>query len=267
VQPNPEQEQAIATLMRLRFAMVCGKAGTGKTFIMKAVFSAYMRGMAIGVSFTGMAADNQRRVAGHGITAHKIVSEWRNAGSDITGTIPYAFSGRTVLVIDEASAMSMKLLYATLLALGPSLRRIYFFGDYRQLPSPDGGPSVMEALLRRYKGTPIVSDLKQSMRVTEPTGFLVHDLDRICEYRVDDDFKWSPDPSSGHPFVFLERGKNARENVDIIRKALTAAGIDPDSTRSQIMVHTNETRIEISKVKKRNSSTQKNEHPDRLGMD
>jgi hypothetical protein len=84
--------------------------------------------------------------------------------------------------------------------------------------------------------------------VTDATGAFVRDLDRICEHRVDDRFEWSPDPASRHPFVFLRRGTTAAENASVIRNALTAAGIDPDSTRAQVMVRTNETRVELSRA-------------------
>ena len=51
-----------------------------------------------------------------------------------------------------------------------------------------------------------------------------------------------------HPFVFLKRGKDAAENVAIVREALAAAGIDPDSLRAQVMVRTNETRLAMSRA-------------------
>jgi len=205
--PNEEQAAAIEAAMHTRLGVVCGKPGTGKTaMVMKVLFSAFVRGQCVGVSFTGMAAHNQHKVAGYGVTAHKVVNEWRRAGSDVTGQREHLFSGRRILVIEESSAISMRLLHATLVALGPSLRRIYFFGDYRQMPPPDGGPSILEALVRRYSNTKIISELRTSMRVADATGAFVRNLDRICEHRICEEegyeenftrkLEWSADPAS-----------------------------------------------------------------------
>lgn len=253
--PNDEQRAAIEAALHTRLGVICGKPGTGKTtMVMKSLFSAFWRGQCVGVSFTGMSADNQRKVAGFGVTAHRVVHEWRRAGC---GRAEHAFSGRTVLVVDEASAMSMRIFHATLLALSPSIARIYVFADPRQMAPPDGGPSFLEALVRRYGGTAaataapgdpkIVSELTISMRVSDASGAFLRDQDRICEHRVDDGFEWSPDPAAKHPVVFLQRGSSAAENVRIIRDALRAAGVDPDSGRAQIMVRTNETRVAVAR--------------------
>lgn len=230
--PNEEQAAAIEAAMHTRLGVVCGKPGTGKTaMVMKVLFSAFVRGQCVGVSFTGMAAHNQHKVAGYGVTAHKIVNEWRKAGSDVTGQREHAFSGRRVLVVEESSAISMRLLHATLVALGPSLRRIYFFGDYRQMPPPDGGPSILEALVRRYANTKIVSELRTSMRVTDATGAFVRNLDRICEHRICEEedhaenftrkLEWSADPASKVRLFFLQmfcKTKNFQASVRVLEE-------------------------------------------------
>jgi hypothetical protein len=246
---TPEQEAAIEAMMHTRLGIVCGKPGTGKTsMVMKALFSAYIRGQCVGVSYTGMGAKNQHELAGYGVTAHKIICEWRSAGSDLTGRREHAFSGRRVLVLEESSVFWPRLLHQLLIALGPSLRRIYAFGDENQNPPACGGPSILQALIKRYAGTPVVAQLRTSMRVTDSTGAFLRDQERICKHLVNNGFEWSRDPSSGHPFVFLRRGNGARENVAIIRAALKAAKIDPDSNSVQVLVHRKDTRVEMARA-------------------
>jgi ATP-dependent exoDNAse (exonuclease V) alpha subunit len=244
--PNEEQLIAIERATCSRFAVICGKPGTGKTaMVMKSLFSSFARGQCIGVSFTGMSAQNQKHVAGYGVTAHKIITAWRNAGSDMTGTVQHSYSGRKVLVVEEASTMSLKLMRELLMALGSSIRRIYLFGDYRQMAPVGGGPSLLEALVKRYAGTPVITELKTSMRVTDSTGAFVRDLDRICDYKLKDSFEWSSDPKSGHPFIFLPRGKTDEETVATIKSALVDANVDPDSHDFQVMLHTNAQRKSV----------------------
>ena len=240
--PNAEQTAAIDRLTRSRLGVICGVPGGGKTWVLKSLASAFLRGVVVGVAFTGMAAENLHAVTGYGVTAHTVVNEWRCAGGGA-----HRYSERKVLIIDEASAMSNQVLHALLLAL-PNVTRIYLAGDKNQMPPPDGGSSVLEALIRRYGGTPVVSELRTSMRVTDPTGAFLRDLMRICEFRVDGEFEWSDDAAAGFPFVFLRRGKDAAENVGIIRAALEKAGVDPDRSgnRAQVMVGTNEERREMS---------------------
>jgi hypothetical protein len=273
--PEPTQEQwrAIDSAAERRLFVVSGKPGTGKTsIVMKAVYSMFKRGTALVVSFTGMAAQNTRRVLRAGVTAHKVVDAWRRAGGGET-----KFTGRSVLIVEEASTVSMLLMHALLQALGPSLRRIYIFGDHRQMPPPGGGASLIGALIRRYGGTALVADLTTSMRLDDPTGILGRDLDAICDRRLrphhprdgvrdgddandtdsaDDErgFSWTTDPTSDHPFVFVQRGETVAADVAIVRKALAACGVketddvDADDENGaapptwQIMVADNATR-------------------------
>jgi RecA/RadA recombinase len=242
IKPNSDQVQAIELMVRSKLGVVCGKPGTGKTaVVMKAVFSAFRPGTCMGISFTGMSAENQHNLAGYGVTAHRVLHEWRRLGEDS----PYA--DRKVLVVEEASAMSMRV-FCAVLCIMPSLSRVYIFGDEHQLAPVDGGASVLAAAIKRYEGTPVLARLKRSMRITDATGAFARDLDRICEHRVDDGFEWSGDPASGHPFVFMQRGETALDNALRMRNALAKAGVDPDSPRVHVIVWRNDTRIELARA-------------------
>lgn len=257
---NDEQRVAVDAIVSRRFSVVIGKPGVGKTkFVMRSVVSAFDTGQVVAVAFTGLAVKRMQDTFGIGYTAHRIIASWISSGSrhDAPG---YKFGNFRVLIVEEASTMSLLLMRMLLRALGPSLRRIYLFGDYRQI-EPQSGSSILAALKRRYENTPILISLNRSMRVTEGTGAYIENLDNICEWNgterwVSSDpeqrppplmLKWSPDPRSNAPFIFLNRGRDCDETVMIIRSALEASSVDPDGSEFQIVVHTGKQELELGK--------------------
>jgi hypothetical protein len=243
-----EQLVAINAALSRRLHIVTGKPGTGKTNVVLAgIVDAFRKRDVVAATFTGTAAENLKAAIGRGVTAHRIVTAWWNEHCPPDG--PSKYRNKKVLVIDEGSMLAPRLALALLRALGRTLARIYIVGDHRQLPPPGGGASLMGALLQRYAGTPLVSSLKTSMRVTDASGAFLRNLDRICEKRLDDGFEWSPSPESGHPFVFVRRGPRVRDDVAIVRDVLMRCGIDADSSIDwNVCVDTNDLRREFSHV-------------------
>jgi hypothetical protein len=246
-----EQARALDAALSRRIHAINGKPGTGKTkYVLRAYRSAFKRGQVVFVTFTGMAARNLRSSVGAGTTAHSIINAWKNEGKPDVG--PKKYAGRKVIVVEEASMMSLRLMLSVLLALGGSktLRRILLVGDEEQMPPTNGGPSMLAALMRRYEGTNLASDLCMSMRITDRGSRLAGVLERICTCTLLEPggFDWSFDLESDHPFVFVKRGSNAKEDVEIIRRTLEKSGIaDPDSSMDwQVMVDTNEMRFAMA---------------------
>ena len=267
---NEEQQDAVYAALASRFHVITGKPGTGKTSaVMRALFQSFARGTVLPVAFTGLAAQTLRKVLRSGATAHKVVHSMHRGCNK-------KYSGKHVLIIEEASTMSLRLLNALIAALGSSLRRIYIFGDHRQMPPTDGWVSVIGALVSRYQNTPMVTDLTVSMRIHDDTGILTENLDAINDTRVfgrgfvvassssatssketitqqpPTTFSWSDDPRSRHPFIFLQRGASVADDVTVIRDALIASGVDISGTSKapdwQIMVADNATRREFGRL-------------------
>jgi ATP-dependent exoDNAse (exonuclease V) alpha subunit len=223
----------------------------------------FAHGQVIGVAFTGAAARKLHETVGTGVTAHRIIDAWRHVGCN-SAHPKYDYGKKRVLVVDESSTMSIRLFRLLLEALGPSLRRIYICGDYRQMPPVGGGSSLAVALMNRYNGTPLSVELNRSMRVTDASGSFLRNLNSICTYNGMKKFvapgpstnkrpslylEWSDSPDSQCPFVFIHRGSTEQESVEVIRDALRKSGMDPDDEKSdyQIVVHTNDRRKSLGR--------------------
>lgn len=175
---------------------------------MRAPFSCFEKDDVIGVAFTGMAADNQRKLAKTGVTAHKIVHEWRRTRC---GKLEFMYSRKKVLVLEESSSISIRVLHATHVALALPPQDLHVWRRQTDVVSRRR-VSFLRARMIQYKNQPpVISQLFTSMRATDPTGEFVRDLDRICEHRVNDGFEWTSDPASKeHPFAFLRQTRDSR---------------------------------------------------------
>jgi hypothetical protein len=269
---TPEQLTAFEMAQKRRLVVIKGKPGVGKTaFVLKSIASMFPQGEVIGVAFTGMAAKKLHDIVGSGYTAHRIIDRYHRLNGDITNE-EYEFAKYKVLIIEEASNISTRLIRHLLMALGgsKSLRRIIITGDPRQMPPPGGGSSLLVALANRYQNTPLAITLVQSKRITDDTGAYMSNLDSIIEYNDTDAvsprivygdpmaklatiykpllLRWSPNPGDSTPFAFVQRGKNAQETVGIIRMALMQCGVHPDAIDSSyyIATHTNDQSDELA---------------------
>ena len=255
-----EQQLVVENALNSRFYLVCGKPGSGKTAaVLKAIKGSYANGNCVAAAFTGMASVHLHHKIGLGVTIHSIIDSafrYQESSSDK----PFKYAESSVLLLDEFSQVSAKLLL-TLLKRMPWLTRLVFVGDYRQKYPPCGGASVIAALYRRFIGdTKLACDLQFSMRVQEGAGALLRNLDAMCAYNNGkavsvDQFpkprlmlEWSSNPlDTAHSFFFVPC-KRPDVIVSVIRDALTQCGVqDLDVAESfAIVVHTNNLRQRIA---------------------
>lgn len=159
--PHPltsDQQKVVNYIGSNWFTMVEGYPGTGKTLILTWVMAYYKNVMQ--VTFTGMMCRIlQRRNNGHTeaastmhsvVTAHKFV---KNAATWLK-----AFD---VLLIDEFSNTAMPI-FARLLSILPSIKKVVVVGDGRQLPPIEPGSPMID--MQRVFGSHV---LTQIMRVKE----------------------------------------------------------------------------------------------------
>jgi exodeoxyribonuclease V alpha subunit len=157
---SPEQEDAVMASVTSRMMVLTGGPGCGKTFVLRAVHSVQKllnRKVAL-CAPTGLAA--KRMAASIGApasTIHKLLGLGRSDADMVeTGDVS-SLDGVEVVIVDEASMLSLDLFHALLEALGPN-RRLILTGDVDQLPSVSAGNCLRDI---------IQSDMVKVVRLTK----------------------------------------------------------------------------------------------------
>ena len=182
---NAEQQQAVRTVGRRRFAVVTGGPGTGKTTVVCAILRAVLgRGDVVGedialVAPTGRAGQRVgESIHGQCAMAVGTSPEIRRQIEELSGaTIHSALGGMPpnwkytkenrlpykLVVVDESSMVDVHLMKALLEAL-PDECRLVLLGDKDQLPSVDAG-AVLGDVVANFDERTVV-ELKESNRFT-----------------------------------------------------------------------------------------------------
>lgn len=157
---SKEQKDAIAYLStHKRYVSLIGKAGTGKTTVLRAVAGTYKAAgyRVIGTSFQGAAVGELSRSLGHrmdhGYTLDKIYSELQKE------TPRFQLTPKSVVIVDEAGMAPPRLLIPLLETVKAVGAKVIMVGDPGQIPAIDradygrmlleGGATLTE--IRRQK--------------------------------------------------------------------------------------------------------------------
>lgn len=153
-----EQARAVAQALESRLSILSGGPGTGKTFCMRALVDA-VRGQGRRVRLcapTGKAARRLSEATGtEATTIHRLL-EWSGEEGGFTRDEGDPIPGADLLVVDEASMLSLRLADALFRAIGPRTH-VLLVGDPDQLP-PVGAGRVLDDL--------IASDAVPAVRLT-----------------------------------------------------------------------------------------------------
>lgn len=157
---SPEQEDAVVASVASRIMVLTGGPGCGKTFVLRAIHEVQKllkRKVAL-CAPTGLAA--KRMAASIGApasTIHKLLGLGRTDAQMVeTGDVS-SLDGVDVVIVDEASMLSLDLFHALLESLGPN-RRLILTGDVDQLPSVGAGNCLRDV---------IQSDMVKVVRLTK----------------------------------------------------------------------------------------------------
>lgn len=154
-----EQGQAIVQALENRLSILTGGPGTGKSWTMRALVGA-VRGQGRRVRLcapTGKAARRLSESSGaEATTIHRLL-EWSGEEGGFTRDENDPIPGADLLVVDEASMLSLRLADALFRAVGPRTH-VLLVGDSDQLP-PVGAGRVLDDLLE--------SDAVPAVRLTE----------------------------------------------------------------------------------------------------
>jgi len=172
-----EQLDTIHKSLHRTVSLITGKAGTGKTSIMRAIVKAYMENnyMMTASALSAMAAQRITEA-----TEFPAMTIHRTLGCQGLNDFTYNKDNHLitdVAFLDEGSMVNASLFLHWLEAIGDNTR-IIISGDHKQLP-PIGFGNVFSDLIEMFDDS-VVSKLVKPMRQAEKSGILV-DANRIRE--------------------------------------------------------------------------------------
>lgn len=172
-----EQLDTINKSLHRTVSLITGKAGTGKTSIMRAIVKAYMENnyMMTASALSAMAAQRITEA-----TEFPAMTIHRTLGCQGLNDFTYNKDNHLitdVAFLDEGSMVNASLFLHWLEAIGDNTR-IIISGDHKQLP-PIGFGNVFSDLIEMFDES-VVSKLIKPMRQAEKSGILV-DANKIRE--------------------------------------------------------------------------------------
>lgn len=172
-----EQLDTINKSLHRTVSLITGKAGTGKTSIMRAIVKAYMENnyMMTASALSAMAAQRITEA-----TEFPAMTIHRTLGCQGLNDFTYNKDNHLitdVAFLDEGSMVNASLFLHWLEAIGDNTR-IIISGDHKQLP-PIGFGNVFSDLIEMFDDS-VVSKLVKPMRQAEKSGILV-DANKIRE--------------------------------------------------------------------------------------
>ena len=172
-----EQLDTIHKSLHRTVSLITGKAGTGKTSIMRAIVKAYMENnyMITASALSAMAAQRITEA-----TEFPAMTIHRTLGCQGLNDFTYNKDNHLitdVAFLDEGSMVNASLFLHWLEAIGDNTR-IIISGDHKQLP-PIGFGNVFSDLIEMFDES-VVSKLVKPMRQAEKSGILV-DANKIRE--------------------------------------------------------------------------------------
>lgn len=172
-----EQLDTIHKSLHRTVSLITGKAGTGKTSIMRAIVKAYMENnyMMTASALSAMAAQRITEA-----TEFLAMTIHRTLGCQGLNEFTYNKDNHIitdVAFLDEGSMVNASLFLHWLEAIGDNTR-IIISGDHKQLP-PIGFGNVFSDLIEMFDDS-VVSKLVKPMRQAEKSGILV-DANKIRE--------------------------------------------------------------------------------------
>lgn len=172
-----EQLDTIHKSLHRTVTLITGKAGTGKTSIMRAIVKAYMENnyMMTASALSAMAAQRITEA-----TEFPAMTIHRTLGCQGLNDFTYNKDNHLitdVAFLDEGSMVNASLFLHWLEAIGDNTR-IIISGDHKQLP-PIGFGNVFSDLIEMFDES-VVSKLVKPMRQAEKSGILV-DANKIRE--------------------------------------------------------------------------------------
>jgi len=171
-QLNVGQREAVLTALRNRLALICGGAGSGKTFTVAAIAGLYEeKGLSVILAApTGKAAKRLEQVVGRGAyTIHRLLGY---DGQEFKRTAEDPLEA-AVVIVDEVSMVDVPLAWHLFQAIDLQRTAVVLVGDHNQLPPVGPGNILRDLIDTRAVPTVILDEIVRQAGVLKENSIAV----------------------------------------------------------------------------------------------
>jgi exodeoxyribonuclease V alpha subunit len=171
-QLNVGQREAVLTALRNRLALVCGGAGSGKTFTVAAIAGLYEeQGLSVILAApTGKAAKRLEQVVGReAYTIHRLLGY---DGQEFKRTAEDPLEA-AVVIVDEVSMVDVPLAWHLFEAIDLGQTAVVLVGDHNQLPPVGPGNILRDLIDTRAVPTVILDEIVRQAGVLKENSIAI----------------------------------------------------------------------------------------------
>jgi exodeoxyribonuclease V alpha subunit len=171
-QLNAGQREAVLTSLRNRLALICGGAGSGKTFTVAAIAGLYEeQGLSVILAApTGKAAKRLEQVVGReAYTIHRLLGY---DGQEFKRTAEDPLEA-AVVIVDEVSMVDVPLAWHLFQAIDLGQTAVVLVGDHNQLPPVGPGNILRDLIDTRAVPTVILDEIVRQAGVLKENSIAI----------------------------------------------------------------------------------------------
>jgi exodeoxyribonuclease V alpha subunit len=171
-QLNVGQREAVLTALRNRLALICGGAGSGKTFTVAAIAGLYEeQGLSVILAApTGKAAKRLEQVVGReAYTIHRLLGY---DGQEFKRTAEDPLEA-AVVIVDEVSMVDVPLAWHLFQAIDLGQTAVVLVGDHNQLPPVGPGNVLRDLIDTRVVPTVILDEIVRQAGVLKENSIAI----------------------------------------------------------------------------------------------
>lgn len=226
---SSEQAEAVAQVVRHRFAVLTGGPGCGKTtttLVIVRLLEAMHRRVLLAAP-TGRAAQRMGEVIGREAkTLHRLL-EWQGGGFQRNGDNPLQAD---FLIVDECSMLDISLT-AALLAAVPDGCQVLFIGDADQLPSVGAGNVLRDIIGSEAVPCCRLTQVFRQAKESDIIGF-AHQINQGEMPYIESPFKRPEAWRNGTDCLFLDSDEPTREQLDFVARVKRAFNLQINQLES-----------------------------------